>query len=232
MKNGIGTLTALACILLIASFPASARKQYLDMDGETSHDGLYRVKRSIMDRAWARADIDLGDYDKLMLMSAGLQYRPVKSASRNSDGFPVTEDQKERLQEVVREVFTEMLSKLERFTLVDEPGPGVLILHAGIIDIVSSVPPEPMGRGDIYLSSTGEATLVLELRDAPSNAVLVRVADRRSAEQRGMAMPSSRVSNTANVRNAVSQWARIIRRALDRIVVVDAEGNVTSEKAG
>ena len=85
MKNGIGTLTALACILVIASFPASARKPYLDMEGETSHDGLYRVKRSIMDYAWARPDVNLGDYDKLMLMSAGLQYRPVKSASRNSD---------------------------------------------------------------------------------------------------------------------------------------------------
>jgi hypothetical protein len=183
-----------------------------------------------MSRAWARADIDLGDYDKLMLMSAGLQYRPVKSASRNSGEFAVTEDQKKRLQEVVREVFTEMFSDLERFTLVDAPGPGVLILHAGIIDIVSSVPPEPTGRGNIYLSSTGEATLILELRDAPSNAVLVRVADRRSAEQRGMAMPSSPVSNTANVRRAVGQWARIIRNALDRIVVVDAEGNITVEK--
>lgn len=219
---------ALAFILVIIAFPASARKQYLDMDGETTHDGLYRVKRSIMDQAWARADIDLGDYDKLMLVSAGLQYRPVKSRSRSE--FPVTEEQKERLQELIREVFTDAFSDLDRFTLVDTPGPGVLILHAGIIDIVSNVPPERMGRGNIYLSSSGEATLVLELRDAPSNAVLVRVADRRSAEQRGIAMPSSPVTNTSNVRNAVRQWARIIRRALDRIVVVDAEGNITSEK--
>jgi hypothetical protein len=236
MKNHIMRLVALTVVLATISAPAIARKQYLDMDGETTHDGLYRVKRSVMDAAWARPDINLGDYDKLLVVSAGLQYRPVKDVSRsaarsgNVDEFPIDADQRENMGELVREIFIEELSDLERFTIVDEPGPGVLILHAGILDIVSRVPPEPMGRGEIYLRSTGEATLVLEFRDAPSNAVLVRVADRRSAEQRGIAMPSNPVSNTSNVRSMVAQWARILRKSLDRIVVVDAEGKVTQEK--
>jgi hypothetical protein len=40
-----------------------------------------------------------------------------------------------------------------------------------------------MGRGEIYLSSVGEATLVLEAVDSLTGEVIYRAAERRTAER-------------------------------------------------
>ena len=222
----IGALIAVLCA------PADARKPHLDLDAEPTHDGLYPIKRSYMRRAWAREDLDLEGYDKIMIVSGGIQYRPVKKVSRiaarsgTADGFPISEEQQETLREIVREQFTKALGEIDRFTFTDQPGPNTLILKAAIIDVVSFIPPEPMGRADFYLRSIGEATLVLEIVDSQSKAVLVRAADRRSAEQRGIVMESSRGLNRSQVRQVASQWARLLRNALQRVVEIDEEGRV------
>ena len=59
-----------------------------------------------------------------------------------------------------------------------------------------------MGRSNIYLSSVGEATLVIEIRDSESNAVLARIVDRRAADmnQTGGAMQQS---------NSVTNWSEV-----------------------
>ena len=116
------------------------------------------------------------------------------------------------------------MGKLERFEVVDNPGPGVLAIRGGIYDIVSRVPPETAGRVDYYLSSVGGATLVLEFVDIPSNSVIARVVDSRSAEQRGFR--SNTVTNGAEARRVMNQWARLLRKGLERIIEVDAEGKV------
>ena len=58
------------------------------------------------------------------------------------------------------------------------------MIRGGLIDVVSHVPPETVGRSDIYLKSVGEATLVIEISDSESNAPLVRIVDRRAAGSR------------------------------------------------
>ena len=57
------------------------------------------------------------------------------------------------------------------------------MIRAGLLDVVSFVPPDPVGgRTEIYLSRVGEATLVLEIRESESGATLIRAVDRRAAE--------------------------------------------------
>ena len=85
-----------------------------------------------------------------------------------------------------------------------------------MFDVVSYVPPEPVGRTEIFLSRVGEATLVLEIRDSVSEAILVRAVDRRAAEDaaRGFSR-SNRVLNRAEVRRMANTWARLLRERLD-----------------
>ena len=85
-----------------------------------------------------------------------------------------------------------------------------------MIDIVSAVPPETVGRNRIYLNRVGEATLVLELRDSMSNEILARSADRRGADP-AWTIESSRVTNLAEVRRLARTWARILVNRLDQI---------------
>ena len=84
-------------------------------------------------------------------------------------------------EEEIRGAFLEEFQSSTVFEVVEEPGPDVLGIHVGLLDVVSRVPPETVGRSRVFLDSVGEATLVLELRDSVSHTVLVRAVDRRAA---------------------------------------------------
>ena len=193
-------------------------------EAEVTFDGLHEIKASAADKAWARPDMDLSQYTKIRLQGAGIEYRPGGESGRTwsarSRGGPyeVTEKQKERLRQVVAEAFLDELGKSEKYTLVNESGADVLVVRGALLDVVSYVPPDPVGgRSTVYLSSVGEATLVLEIRDSITNAILVRVVDRRAAEQMGgsLGMESNRVTNTAEVKRVARRWASLLRTRLD-----------------
>ena len=74
----------------------------------------------------------------------------------------------------------------------------------------------PIGPGAIYLSKVGEATLVLELRDSITDAILARAVDRGVAEDMTRVSKSSTVTNTAMVKRLVGSWARLLRERLDQ----------------
>ncbi len=74
-----------------------------------------------------------------------------------------------------------------------------------------------MGRGDVYLSSVGEITLILEVVDSMSGEVIVRAVERRALDRSGMAMRSSTVNTWAEVRRVTRRWATTLRDGLDSI---------------
>lgn len=194
-------------------------------DAEVTFDGLYEVKNSRADKAWALPGLDLKGYTKIMLQGAGVEYRPGgesgrTSFSRNRGGpFEVTEQQKVRFEDTVRQAFLDELSQSESLEIVSEPGPDVLLVRGALLDVVSYVPPDDLpGRVDVYLSSVGEATLVIEVRDSITGAILARAIDRQAAEgMSGMLTQSNRVTNTAEVRRVVRRWASALRQGLERI---------------
>jgi hypothetical protein len=192
-------------------------------DAELSFDGLHKVDNSQADVAWARPDFDISGYTKIWLVGAGIEYRQVKDRGRStmarSQGGPYFIDDKSRAQfeELVGKVFREELEKVEKYELVDGPGPDVLMVRGGLLDVTSYVPPDPIGgRSYIYLSSVGEATLVLELRDSETGTILARSVDRRAAETIGGTFTrSNSVTNSAEARRLIRFWATRLREGLD-----------------
>lgn len=190
-------------------------------EAEVTYDGLYPVKGGTASAAWARPDADMLQYSKIMLQGVGIEYRPGGESGKlwhqraSADYFEITEKQKDRFEELLREEFYEELSKSERFTIVNEPGPDVLLIRGGLLDVVSFVPPPSAGRSEVFLNAVGEATLVLEIRDSVSEAIIARAVDRRAAGDDINFSRSNRVSNTAEVRRLVKFWARTLRERLD-----------------
>jgi len=202
-------------------------------EAEATFDGLYPVKGGRMDAAWARPDFSIEQYSKVMLHGVGMEYRPngskarTLSTSKSNQHFEFTPEQKVRFEQIMGEAFEEELAKGEHFEIVTEPGPDVLLIRGGLLDVVSFIPPDPVGRGNVYLSRVGEATLVLEMRDSVSNAIVLRAVDRRAAEDMaGGFTQSNSVSNTAEFRRVARTWAGIVREALDRYM---AEGDEAGE---
>jgi FixJ family two-component response regulator len=83
------------------------------------------------------------------------------------------------------------------------------------------VPPEYVGRSEIYIAVIGEATLVLELIDAGTGEVAAVVAERR-AMGRGrvdsFSMPTNNATIIAEVRRWSTRAASKLRTELEKAI--------------
>lgn len=158
-------------------------------DAEITADGLHRVDTDIMNAAWVQPDLDLSGYSKVYLMPARVQFRevdPVSSINRirsSINAFPVTEERRSQFNELWGQLLYDDVAKMEDFELVNEVGRDVLIIRAELVDVISGTPPDnlPISSGST-VAYPWAATIVLEVRDAMSDELLARTADRRRAE--------------------------------------------------
>jgi hypothetical protein len=223
MKVVVAVAAACLCIGIGMAAPKQPQIQ-TGANAEVTADGLVRVKKSVADAAWVKPDFDLTPYTKLMIVSGGVAFKKLKPVStfqaRNESEFPVSAEGQEMFKEIMKEEFTKELSKLKRYQIVDKPGPDVLTLIGAIADVSSNVPPDiesaRFGRGGVYLTSVGEATLIIELRDSQSNEILGRAADRRAAES-PFAFEVNKVTGWNEVHRLAQAWASLVRQRLEDI---------------
>lgn len=166
---------------------------------------------------WVNPNTNWTYFDKLYLWEAEFQYRDVGPARRTRGTmlntrqreFGISEADRQKFEEVVSEVFIEELQKARNFVIVDEIGPNTLIMRGAVLDIISKVPPDTVGRSDVYLASMGEATLVLELIDASNGEVAAVVAERRAfASGASQNIETAMRASPATVLAEVRRWAR------------------------
>jgi hypothetical protein len=201
-------------------------------DAEVTFDGLTRMEGTVMDVVWARTDIDLTAYRKVMFDRIGVEYRDVGNAPysgrggptgttasrRSATEFNLAPETKAAFEEEISAAFREEMARSEVFEIVEEEGPDVLLVRGGLHDVVSRVPPEVTGRGRIFIDSVGEATLVLEIRSSESNAIYARGVDRRAAGNTTYMQESNQVTNRSEVRRLGRAWGRLLRDGLDTLL--------------
>jgi uncharacterized membrane protein len=190
---------------------------------ETTFDGLVRIDNARFAAAWIDPDIDVKQYNKIIPGGAEFEFRAAQKVSAstarhtNQREFWISDANKQRLTEMVSEVFTEELQRSKHFTLTDEPGPDTLIVNGALHDIVSKVPPQDVGRSEVWLRSIGEATLIIELRDSLSNEVVYRAVERRAIENAGQMTRANTATTWAEVRRWARRWAVRLREGLDSV---------------
>ena len=191
---------------------------------ETTFDGLARIEKGAFKLSYADPDIDFSSYTKYIPGPATFEFRAVKKSSsatarrNNSNEYYISDRNRQKLEDVVTGIFADELSKSEVFTETTNPGPDTLIIRGALHDIVSRVPPELVGRGEIYLASIGEATLIIEALDSLSGEVIYRGIERRAVQRGGNRMMlSSPATNWGEVRRWARHWASRLREAMDAI---------------
>lgn len=216
-------LAASVALIFVASCATEPSIQ-TGPNAETTFDGLVRIDDARFAGAWVDPDVDLKRYTKIIPGGAEFEFRSVQkmSASQarrtNEREFWISDSNRQRLVDTVTEVFEEELQRSKYFTVTDEPGPDALIIVGGLHDIVSQVPPEDVGRSEVWIRSVGEATLVIELRDSLSNEVVYRAVERRAAENVGNQMIRANTATTwAEVRRWARRWAVRLREGLDSV---------------
>ncbi len=215
---------ALASAILITGCTSAPPSFQEGPDAEITFDGLVRIDNTQFKHVWADPDADLSGYTKIVPIRATVEFRAVKPVSRtgaarsSTSEFPIDEKTQQKIVDTVSEIFSEEIAQNNRFAISDKAGPDTLIVAGSLLDIVSHVPPEPIGRGDIFISSVGEITLVLELKDSQSGETLVRAVERRALEPAGnRGMRSNAATNQNELRRLARRWGARLREGLDSL---------------
>jgi len=202
---------------------ASAEGRYTELVKE---DGNFR-------ETWVLPGVDPSTYNKVFVWDGEFEYRDVGPALRTRSTllyshkreFGISEADRLKFEEIVGEAFLKEISKGKQFQLiddVDDVDASTLILRGGLLDIISRVPPETVGRSEIYLASIGAATFVMELIDARTGDVVALVAERRSIDtvnaRSGIMMPTNSVTILGDIRRWASDLARRLRSAIDQAI--------------
>lgn len=211
-------LAATAAALMALSFPAAAAQR--EMPPET-WEGLKLVKRPGLDTVYLREGASLAKYQRVMLDPVEVSFDKNWNQRRGPELRDEADPQeiRQNLAKLARDVFRRELEKNGGYPLVDEPGEDVLRVRAQIVDLYINAP-EPRGASPTrtYVLSAGEMTLVAELYDSRTNAILARVIDRERGMERGLNefQIANRVTNTAEADRIISNWARRLKNALDK----------------
>ena len=223
------TLKLLLVLLLAAQWaPAQAQQTDTKPSDSSAHAQLEKGKSSFRE-TWVNPDADFTQYTKLYVWDGQFEYRDVGPARRSRGTmvrthkreFGISDADRAKFEKAISDAFMKQIEKGKRFQLVAEIGPNTLILRGGLLDIVSNVPPEMTGPSEIYLSSVGEATLVMELLDAETGEVVALVAERRRIQPMGGQIgstPTNSVTVLADVRRFASSAASRLSKELDKAI--------------
>jgi hypothetical protein len=216
----ISWVKALVAALGIVAFaiPVIAAER---TDTPDTWEGLKKVKRPGLDTVYLREGVSLAKYKRVMLDPVEVSFDKNWNPRRGPGAFNTADPTaiRQNLAKLARDVFRRELEKRGGYPLVDEPGPDVLRVRAQIVDLYINAPEtNSPGITHTYVINAGEMTLVAELYDSETNALLARVIDRQRGLDRGLneLQIANRVTNTAEADRILSAWASRLRNALDK----------------
>ena len=215
----IRALRGIVCVSA-ALLAVSALAQPKNLDEAMSYDGLQKISVKGIDMAYALPGATLSAYTKVLIDPVGVAFhkdwKPTVTGSTRKLSSDDQQKIRENVAKIVYDAFADELKK-GGYSVVNEAGPDVLRVQAHIVNLYITAPDTmTAGRSRVYTVTAGEMTLFAELADSDSGEIIARVVDRYQARSTGAFQLSSRVSNAAEARTAASDWAKILRNALDR----------------
>jgi Protein of unknown function (DUF3313) len=189
--------------------------------GPTEWDGLVRQPGTRLGAVFLKPDAEIPSYTSFILAPATVQFarnwdpnRGGRSLSRRLDAGDVVAI-KDNLSAMLGDIFREELTA-GGYQVVTEAGPDTLLVIPAIVDLYITAPDTTTaGRSRTYTANPGRMTLVLELRDSVTGETLARVVDSQSGRSSGFMTITNRVTNTADARLVIRNWARALRSGLD-----------------
>lgn len=182
---------------------------------ERTPDGLVRIQSKQVDTVYAVPGLSLARYQRVMLDSVDLAFK-LDWQKRHPE---VSESDVARIRSqgsaIFREIFSSALTMNGGYPVTTQPGPDVLRVSASITELDVAASPGTGGTQRMYVVSPSDLTLLMELRDSQSGALLVRAIDREKGRTFGNLQVEGDMSNSAEARRALEMWAGLLRNALD-----------------
>jgi hypothetical protein len=208
-------------ILLSTAFALAGALSSAWAQDAAGYGDLKKVAVKGIDQAYVRPGATLADYNQVLLAPVEVAFDKSWDPRRGSSLSRVSESDIQRMRadlaKIVDEEFGKALQAKGGYTLVSQPGPNVLLVKANIRDLYVNAPDiQTAGRSRSYTRSAGWMTLAMELQDSVTGATLAVLTDRAEATDFGHLRMTTSVSNASEARQAAADWARILRRELDK----------------
>lgn len=185
-------------------------------------EGLALQPGTRLDRVYLRPGANFAGYRRVQLDPASVAFdRSWDPNAARPLSERVTPDDVQRIRselaQMLRLGFEEELAR-GNYELTTGTGADVLRVTPSIVDLYVNAPDTMQGgRSRTYVMDAGRMTLVVEARDSVTGQLLARVVDTRRGTDVGQLQWANAVSNSAEARRAIQQWARTLRAGLDRL---------------
>jgi hypothetical protein len=211
-----------AAILIMGAVPAVAKG-----GPPPNWDGMVQVDSPNLEYVYLLPGVDFKSYSKLLLGTPQAAFAPNWLKDMNDQDFDgadftsriTKEDAAKKLQKIQKtwgDAFTAGFQKAG-YTLTDTPGAGVLRVNSAIINIYINAPDRNSpGMSETFVPNAGQATMVIELRDAATNTLLARIIDAEDT-QRSMGMPANAATNLNAFRELADRWTKTSVKGLQTL---------------
>jgi hypothetical protein len=211
----------LAALLLSITHGAFTEEPELPKAAMPGFDDLVAVENPAMEVAYIDPQADFSVFRRVAILEPFVAFRANWQRDQNrSRSRNVSQRDMDRIKQDVstlfERVFTERL-EAAGYEVVDTAAEDVLVLRPAIIDLDITAPDVPAaGRSRTFTTSTGAATMYVELFDSLTGDMLGRAADRRSIRSAGGRVSwSNSVTNSADARRMLGRWADMFVAFLD-----------------
>lgn len=210
-------LTVALAGLVFAAGPVSAAPP-------ATWDGLVQVKSKRLDLVYLQPGADFRGYTKVLIEPTEVAFaknwqRDYNRSSRSLSRRVSDSEMQRTITEgaaAAGDIFAKAWTR-GGYAVVDAPGPDVLRVKTGVVNIAVNAPDRPTpGRSMSFSEDAGRATLFVEARDSMTGALLGRAVDQRVIGDNMAALRTS-VSNRADFRDQVRQWADISVRGMTEL---------------
>lgn len=214
-----GLLVSAIAGAMVLCMPAQAAKP------PDTWDGLVKVAAKRLDLAYLQPGADFRGYTKVMLEPTEVAFHKNwqrdynSSTGRDLSSRVSDSDVQEAIVKAVaasNQLFAEAWAQ-GGYAVVTEPGPDVLRIKTGIVNVRVNAPDVQSSSRALSLApEAGQATFFVEARDSQTGALLGRAVDQRYAGDAGSNWRTS-VSNRGDFRELVANWARDGVRGLNEL---------------
>lgn len=212
--------TWLAATMLLAAFGTA-----LADSAPESWDGLVEVDPKRMDAVFLLPGADFRPYTKVMvdptqvafskdwMKSINDRTRDLSRRVTDADAARILASARANFDDIFREAFGKA-----GYEAVSSPGPDVMRVATGVVNLYLNAPDTMApGRSRTFTTNAGEATLVIEVRDSMTGALLGRAIDRRETRSPDRLQISTSVSDTSDFRMLFKTWADIATKGLEEL---------------
>ncbi len=183
--------------------------------GPTTPDGLQKRADSRVDSVYAAPGASLARYRRVMLDELDVAFKADWQQRRPEISAAEIGDIRTLAASLFRAAFSAELEK-GGYAMVSAVGPDVLRVKAAVVDVdFAPASAAAASVGGKYIVSTADISLVAELRDSTSGAMLARVVDRNRGRSVGNLEMASEQSTSKDALQAFTTWAGLLREAMD-----------------